>query len=175
MMPARIGKLVVLLVPDHPPSRGDVPMPADPRQKFIDAAREFDKRKRALCIGDSWFQYPLRSYGDIQRKLATHYRLEILSFDDSNAGRDAKQVPTEIQPRLNRFCAHMAQVEKKPFNLILVSLGGNDVIGQDFPLHLKKKSQPADGTTFQWNKNIPPSVRRFIKLNPLSETFSKVL
>jgi hypothetical protein len=128
-----------------------------------------------LSIGDSWFQYPLRSYGDIQRKLAAHYKSKILFYDDSNAGRDAKIVPTEIQPRLNRFCEHMAREENKPFDLILVSLGGNDVIGQDFPRHLKRKNSPADGTTFQWNANIPPSVSSHIKLNALSDTFDKVL
>lgn len=149
-------------------------MATDPRQRFIEKARRFRTRKRALSIGDSWFQYPLRSYGDLQRKLETHYHSKILFYDDSHAGRDAKQLPTEVQPRLDRFTAHMAHVEEKPFDLILVSLGGNDVIGQDFARHLKKKADPADGTTFQWNATIPQTVKDHIRLKPLTDTFHDI-
>ncbi len=149
-------------------------MSTDPRQKFVDKVLDFPRRKRALCIGDSWFQYPLRSYGDIQTKLAAHYRTKIVFYDDSTAGRDAKQVPTMIQPRLDSVCEHMKLVVKKPFDFILVSLGGNDVIGQDFAHHLKKKSAPANGTTFPWNAKRPQPVKDFLQLNPLKQTFDHV-
>lgn len=149
-------------------------MSTDPRQKFVNTVLDFPRRRRGLCIGDSWFQYPLRSYGDIQTKLAAHYRTKIVFYDDSTAGRDAKQVPSMVQPRLDSISAHMKQVLGMPFDFILVSLGGNDVIGQDFARHLKKKSVPASGASFPWNAARPQPVKDFIQLAPLKKTFDDI-
>lgn len=149
-------------------------MPADPKQKFVDTIRRYPRRKRALTIGDSWFQYPLRAYGDLQRKLAVNYRTRIVFFDDSSAGRDARQLPQQVQPRLDRLARHLKEVENKPFDLILVSLGGNDVIGEDFAGHLKRKGQPAATAVFAWNPAIPQVVHDHIRLEALADTFAAI-
>lgn len=149
-------------------------MATDPKIRFIQKVNEFPRRKRALTVGDSWFQYPLRSYGDLQSKIAAHFRTRIVFHDDSSPGRDADQLPSEVLPRLNRFAAHMNDVERKPFQLILLSLGGNDVIGKDFGRHLKKKSQAQSGDPTGWTSPPPPAVLDHIRFDALRTTLDVV-
>lgn len=149
-------------------------MAKDPKIRFIEKVKQFPRRKRALTVGDSWFQYPLRSYGDLQSKIAAHFRTKIVFYDDSSPGRDADQLPAEVLPRLNRFASHMNDVEGKPFELILLSLGGNDVIGKDFGRHLKKKSVPSVGATTGWTSPPPQPVLDHVRLDELRNTLDVV-
>src|SRR5436190_3875522 len=134
--------------------------------KYAALVNKFPRRKRALTIGDSWFQYPLRRYGDIQRKIDTRFAANLLCLDDSDPGRDADEA-VRFMPRWTRLAGALANDLGKPFDLLLVSLGGNDVIGQDFARHLKRPDEPAEGTRWDWNGDMPEVVRMHIKLNPL--------
>ena len=105
-------------------------------RRYFAALRRFPKRKRGLCIGDSWFQYPLRSYPDLQRRIASpdEFGSRINFVDDSYPGRDADEVQGLIK-RWMRVAWTMRE-DFKPFDLFLLSLGGNDVVGLDFIRHL---------------------------------------
>lgn len=132
----------------------------------------FPQRKLALSIGDSWFQYPLRSYGDIQRKLDNALRQELFIVDDSIPGRDADQVPGRIE-RWRRLAGSLAE-EERPLRAILLSVGGNDVIGEDFARHLKRADEAAPEVPWPWQEQIPAVARRHLRLDALTATFATV-
>jgi hypothetical protein len=141
--------------------------------KYVKRVRAKKKSARALTVGDSWFQYPLRSYGDLQSKIASHFGDDLLCFDDSYPGRDAKEAIGFV-PRWARLASYLKDEVDLPFDLILISQGGNDVIGQDFKTHLKKADEAGDGTTWKWNSTIPEPVKRHIKLGALTDTFKNI-
>jgi hypothetical protein len=141
--------------------------------KYVELVKKYPKRRRALTLGDSWFQYPLRRYADIQRRIDTRFANKLLCLDDSNPGRDADET-SALKDRWHRLAGYLEGEIGKPFNLMLVSLGGNDVIGKDFARHLKKPQDPPVGTTWPWNDAIPEVARRYLKLKPLAETFDAV-
>ncbi|HET6602850.1 MAG TPA: hypothetical protein VFG21_01340 [Xanthomonadaceae bacterium] len=142
-------------------------------RRYVDALRRHRRHAPVLSIGDSWFQYPLRRYGDIQRKLATHFRNELLFMDDSDPGRDAEEVPRFV-PSLARAAAYLDEELGRPFRLVLVSLGGNDVIGRDFEQHLKRAGDPPQGRQWKWNGDRPEVVRKHLLLQPLAATFERI-
>jgi hypothetical protein len=141
--------------------------------QFVSAIQDSPKRKRGLAMGDSWFQYPLRKYGDLQRKIAIHYKGKIEFFDDSYPGRDAREMD-HVLHRVVPFAEYLDSEIKKPFDLILLSMGGNDVIGKDFQTHLKKATDPGDSKVWRWNATIPEVVDRHILLGRLTATFQTI-
>lgn len=150
-------------------------MPVDYTEasKYFEAINRYPKRLRGLSMGDSWFQYPLRNYGDVQRKVALHYKNDILFFDDSFPGRDATDIE-HVLHRVEPIAEDMAD-QGKPFDLILLSMGGNDVIGKDFSDHTKKADAPGDSTQWQWNAAIPEVAKRYLLLGKLGKTFDDIL
>lgn len=140
--------------------------------KYFQILSEYPRRKRGLCIGDSWFQYPLRSYPDLQRLIAStgEFGSRINFVDDSYPGRDAEEVIGMIK-RWRRL-AFTLQQDFKPFDVILLSLGGNDVIGLDFARHLKPAGVASVGSIdWPWNTDIPAVVRTHINFDELRKTF----
>lgn len=129
--------------------------------------------QRGLAVGDSWFQYPLRSYGDIQRKLASRFRRQVAFLDDSVPGRDARTLPDVVLPRLERVASHLQDLDK-PFEVILASFGGNDVIGRDFAAHLKRDDGASHPGGWRWNAIIPDVARRHIRFDALDRTFDRI-
>jgi len=142
-------------------------------KKYFEQLEAFPKRKRGLCIGDSWFQYPLRSYPDLQRRIsaAGEFGNRINFVDDSYPGRDAEEVAGLVK-RWQRLAATM-KADFKPFDLILLSLGGNDVIGLDFERHLKSPGDPGSAA-WPWNDTLPQVVKDHIRLDALSQTFDRI-
>lgn len=140
---------------------------------FLKALDENRRHQLALSIGDSWFQYPLRSYADLQRRAATAFNRQMLMVDDSYPGRDADEVPGLIR-RWRELAGSLQKDFKRPLKLILVSLGGNDIIGKDFGRHLKKPGDASDGGDFTWNPDRPEVVRRHLQLGALAQSFESV-
>ena len=143
--------------------------------QYLKKVKQYPKRARALTLGDSWFQYPLRSYADLQRRIATGFKDDLLCLDDSYPGRDADE-SIRFLPRWTAVARTLREELNKPFDMILVSLGGNDVIGQDFARHLKPASEKSDFATYgwKWNGTVPDVARRHIRFKELNETFDMV-
>lgn len=143
-------------------------------KRYFGQLERFPRRKRGLCIGDSWFQYPLRSYPDLQALLASPglFGSKVNFVDDSHPGRDADEVFGMIRG-WNRLARTMRE-DFKPFDLILLSLGGNDAIGLDFARHLKRADAPEAPHPFRWNPARPDVVRRHLRLDALAATFGKI-
>lgn len=136
--------------------------------------RRFPNRRRGLCIGDSWFQYPLRNYADLQRRIAfpSEFGNRVNFVDDSYPGRDADEV-RGLYKRWLRL-ARTLQEDFRPFDLFLVSLGGNDVVGLDFVRHLTDGSSP-DRRAWPWSDEVPAAVRRWMDLAALKATFLDIV
>lgn len=141
-------------------------------QVYLDEVVARPDAARAMAFGDSWFQYPLRRYGDLETKLSRHYGRRLLTLDDSYPGRDAKEA-FALLPRWSGVARDLAE-RGTPFDLFLVSMGGNDIIGQDFALHLKRADDPPDGQSWPWHPAIPTVVQRHIRLDALKHAFAKV-
>ncbi len=137
---------------------------------FLKDLKRFPKRKLALSVGDSWFQYPLRKYLDLQRRAATAFNRELLMVDDSYPGRDADEVPG-ISRRWTELAATLQSDFDRPLDLILVSLGGNDIIGKDFARHLKPAGEVDEGN---FRAELPDVVRRHVRLVELQHSFDKI-
>lgn len=142
--------------------------------RYLGLLRRYPRRKRGLCIGDSWFQYPLRSYADLQRRIAlpSEFGNRVNFVDDSYPGRDAD----EVQGLYKRWLrlARTLQEEYEPFDLFLVSLGGNDIVGLDFIRHLSSGSGQ-DNSHWPWSYTVPPEARRWMDIAALKATFDNTI
>lgn len=140
---------------------------------YFERIERYPNRKNVLTIGDSWFQYPLRTYFDLQSGIAANSRLGRRAniLDDSYPGRDAGEVKGRVA-QWRRVAAELAR-QQRPFSVFLISLGGNDVIGQDFRKHLSQGGAP-DPSPWPWTAQVPAVVRRWIDLGKLGETFDEI-
>ncbi|GAB3097634.1 GDSL-type esterase/lipase family protein [Lysobacter terrae] len=143
-------------------------------QKYVNDAQSWNNRKRAcvLSIGDSWFQYPLKPFPDLQRRIQLDLHDKVLMLDNSKPGRDARNLVDEALSETTSWTAYMQSINR-PFRAILVSLGGNDVIGRDFADHLKKSTDPADVKPWPWQP-VPAVAQQHIKFTSLKQTFAQV-
>ncbi len=140
--------------------------------KYLNLVRDNPRKKRALYLGDSWFQYPLRRFADLQTRIDTRFRGHVLGLDDSYPGRDADETIGLIG-RWRGFAAELAR-RKKPFNLICVSMGGNDIIGKDFAQHLFKAPTNQPPFNWPWSDTIPDIVQTRISIESLRPAFNTV-
>ena len=109
---------------------------------------------RALCFGDSWFQYPPRPI-DLNKQLAKIYR-GTLFLNDGVAGRDSaswKAGLGDVRRAIGTY----------GFDAILLSNGGNDVVGDELAEFVKTPSQPQSVGTAPWGQ-IPPEVFDYVRL-----------
>jgi len=140
---------------------------------YLARIERYPRRRNVLTIGDSWFQYPLRFYLDLQSGLSVNDRLGKRAniLDDSYPGRDARQVKSKIG-QWQRIAGELQRMNK-PFAAILLSLGGNDVIGKDFPNHLTD-GRTTDRSPWPWTARVPEVARRWIDLAALGRTFATI-
>lgn len=140
---------------------------------YFERIARFPGRKNMLTIGDSWFQYPLRTYFDLQSGIAANSRLGRRAniLDDSHPGRDAAEVKGRIA-QWRRVAGELDR-QQRPFAVFLISLGGNDVIGQDFRKHLGQGDVP-DPSPWPWTAQVPEVARRWVKLGTLGKTFDEI-
>lgn len=147
--------------------------PISQLQKYVNLVRRFPRRKRILCLGDSWFQYPLRSYGDLQTGVSSRLAGVAECLDDSYPGRDADEVPG-MAGRWRGIATDLADRLDRPFDLVLVSIGGNDVIGKDFAVNLKTLHAPSPSIAWPWSPTIPQVARDHIRFDNLKLAFDRI-
>lgn len=125
------------------------------------ATRNFPKAKRALCFGDSWFQY-VPHPTDLNKQIARMFRGSLF-LNEGVAGRDSAMWKAAV-PRVER------EIASYKFDAILLSNGGNDVVGEEMKEFVKTAGQmQAPGST-NWGE-IPREVFDHIRL----ETFEHAL
>ena len=131
-----------------------------PLGTFIDRIQAAPRKRRVYCVGDSWFQYPIRPVS-VVRQLQRAYRDTALFLNDSRAGGEAEVVFQRIKPRLRDKLAPLK------LDAVLLSLGGNDIIGEELVTLLKA---PADAQPSlpdiddPLEGDYPPDVWDYVKL-----------
>lgn len=128
---------------------------------YAAATVAFPNAKRCLAFGDSWFQYPPRAI-DIEKQLARAFK-GTLFLDEAIAGRDSAQWKLGL-PRVQR------EIGTFGFDAILLSNGGNDVVGDELLEYVKTAAQAQSAGTTNWGP-IPPAVFDHVRL----ETFEHAL
>jgi hypothetical protein len=123
--------------------------------KFAKAIEEKKNWPKAMCFGDSWFQYPIKPI-DIQKQLPHIFR-KTFFYNEGVAGRDSKQYKIGRDRVANALGAY-------GFNVLLLSMGGNDIVGGELREFVKRKEDPQNIGDRQWGI-IPPLVRDHIRLS----------
>jgi hypothetical protein len=118
------------------------------------ALTDFPSAKRCLAFGDSWFQYPPRPI-DIEKRLARAFK-GTLFLDEAVPGRDSAQWKLSL-PRVQR------EIGTFGFDAILLSSGGNDVVGDELLEYVKTAAQALAVGTTNWG-TIPPAVFDHVRL-----------
>ena len=127
--------------------------------RYSEFAEAVQKRKdwpRAMCFGDSWFQYPGPKAIDIQKQLPRIFK-KTLFFNEGVAGRDSKAYKAgrdRVAKRLKDF----------QFTALLLSMGGNDIVGEEMAEFVKKKDDPQSNGTRIWG-TLPQEVLDHIRLS----------
>jgi len=111
--------------------------------------------KRALCFGDSWFQYPPKSV-DLNKQLAKIFQ-NTAFLNEGIPGRDSAQWKLAL-PRIQR------EIGTYHFDAILLSNGGNDIVGEELNEYVKTPSQSQSTDDTQWGQ-IPSQVYDHIRLD----------
>ncbi len=130
-------------------------------QQFDKAVIKHKQAARALCFGDSWFQFPPHPT-DLNKQIARLFK-ETLFLREGVAGRDSamwKRALPGIQDRIGTY----------RFHAILLSTGGNDIVGSELSEFVKTPQQPQSPGDFQWGE-VPTAVFNHIRL----ETFGHAL
>jgi hypothetical protein len=130
-------------------------------QDLVDAINDHPDWKRVMCFGDSWFQYPIAPGKDIQKVLPRIYR-RALFFNEGVAGLDSamyKQGRSRVTRKLGEY----------EFDVLLLSMGGNDMAGSEMAEFVKEKDAPQDIGTRQWGV-IPPAVRDHVRLSAFQQS-----
>jgi hypothetical protein len=124
--------------------------------KFAKAIANHPKWPRAMCFGDSWFQYPGAKLIDIQKQLPRIFE-KTLFFNEGVAGRDSKS----YKQGRDRVARALGDYQ---FNVLLLSMGGNDIVGEELREFVKRKEDPQNIGSRQWGV-IPPQVRDHVRLS----------
>jgi hypothetical protein len=121
---------------------------------YARAVERLPDAKRCLCFGDSWFQYPPRAI-DIEKQLARTFR-DTLFLNEGVAGRGSAQWKLGL-PRVQR------EIGTFRFEAILLSIGGDDVVGEELGEYLKTPGEPQATGPTAWGP-IPPDVFAYVRL-----------
>jgi hypothetical protein len=116
---------------------------------------------RALCFGDSWFQY-VPHPTDLNKQLARIFK-NTLFLSEGVAGRDSAMWKRAL-PRIQR------EIASYGFDAILLSNGGNDIVGNELPEFIKEAGRPQALGSFDWGV-LPPQVMDHVRL----ATFQRAL
>lgn len=125
-------------------------------KEFAAAVAAHPKWPTAMCFGDSWFQYPGLKAIDIQKQLPRIFK-KTLFFNEGVAGRDSKS----YKIGRDRVAGKIGELQ---FTALLLSMGGNDIVGEELREFVKKKDDPQNIGSRQWGV-IPPQVRDHIRLS----------
>jgi hypothetical protein len=126
------------------------------------ATKDNPDAKRALCFGDSWFQYPPKAI-DINKQLAKAFR-NTLFMSEGVAGRASVSWKAGL-PRIQR------EIGTYHFDAILLSNGGNDIVGEEMKEFVKSAAQSQSAGSTVWGQ-IPPEVYDHIRLDRFGAALS---
>lgn len=124
-------------------------------REFDQAIKTYPEARRALCFGDSWFQYPVQPI-DLNKTLARRFK-GTLFLNEGVAGRASSQWKRAL-PRIGRA------IREYQFDAILLSNGGNDVVGSELVEYLKEADQAQAAGVWRFGR-IPPEVRDHVRLD----------
>ncbi len=122
---------------------------------FETLIREQPTWPRALCFGDSWMNYPPHPV-DLDKQLRRLFRRTAF-INHSKAGRESSQVKT-LLPELRDLLGSYR------FTALLVSMGGNDVVGDELAEYVKPADEPQSSGSSDWGV-VPASVRDHLRLS----------
>jgi hypothetical protein len=128
-------------------------------EDFQTTMRKHPAWPRALCFGDSWFNYPPHPV-DLDKQLRRLFKRTAF-LNESKAGRESADVKT-LMPRLHGLLSDY------PFDALLVSMGGNDVVGKELAEYVKPVDEPQSPGNIQWGL-VPAPVRDHIRLSAFNE------
>jgi lysophospholipase L1-like esterase len=128
-------------------------------QRFINATHEHPERPRIYSLGDSWFQLPFMPI-DLQKQLKLIFFRECLFVNNSIPGR----ATAEIKRQFSDLSAHLGELE---IDILIVSMGGNDIAGKELAEYLKKPDEPQRMGSFR-GTSLPPVVEKHVRLATFS-------
>jgi hypothetical protein len=123
--------------------------------QFDKAVAKYPAAPRALCFGDSWFQY-VPHPTDLNKQIAKLFK-QTLFLREGVAGRDSAMWKAAL-PRIQR------EIGTYQFDAILLSTGGNDIVGEELKEFVKEASFPQAPGDFPWGE-IPGPVFDHILLD----------
>lgn len=126
-----------------------------PLPQFDKALLKYPGAWRALCFGDSWFQY-VPHPTDLNKQIAKLFK-QTLFLKEGVAGRDSAMWKAAL-PRVQR------EIGTYRFHAILLSAGGNDVVGSELAEFVKEATQPQSPGSTPWGE-IPEPVFDHIRLD----------
>jgi len=141
-------------------------------QRFIDATHRDPALPRVYCLGDSWFQLPLKPI-DLHKQLRGLFAGDALFVNNAVPGRSTAEIKRQF-PALTR---HLGALE---IDVLLVSMGGNDITGHELAEYLKHPDEPQKRGPYA--APLPAIVERHVRLasfhsamNTLEEDFQRVI
>jgi hypothetical protein len=129
--------------------------------EFDQASKQYgDKVRRALMFGDSWFHYPVNRAStyrpDLTVQIARQFR-NTLVLDEGRAGRASSHWKIAL-PRIRNA------ISSYDFDAILLSTGGNDVVGSEMGEYLKEVEEPPAPGVHPFGP-VPSEVRDHVRLD----------
>jgi hypothetical protein len=123
--------------------------------RFDAAVGRYPAARRALCFGDSWFQY-VPHPTDLNKQIARLFK-GTLFLREGVAGRDSAMWKAAL-PRVQRA------IGIYQFDAILLSTGGNDVVGGELAEFTKTADEPQQPGTYPWGA-MPAPVFDHVRLH----------
>jgi hypothetical protein len=121
---------------------------------FNDGIAEHPNRPRVICFGDSWFNYP-GALIDLHQQLKRQYR-KAFFYNESVIGRESSDIKN-LRPRLKNL------LQDYQFDVMLLSMGGNDVVGSELREFVKLPDEPQNFGTRHWGR-LPALVSKHVHL-----------
>ncbi|WP_397606708.1 SGNH/GDSL hydrolase family protein [Silanimonas sp.] len=147
-------------------------MNAQALQRFIRATYKDPALPRVYCLGDSWFQLPLKPV-DLHKQLRGLFAGDAIFANNAVPGRTT----AEIKQQFSALTQHLGALE---IDVLLVSMGGNDIAGHELAEYLKRPDEPQNRG--HYTAPLPAIVERHVRLatfhsamNTLEEDFQRVI
>jgi hypothetical protein len=128
---------------------------------FFRAIQKNPQYSRLWFVGDSWFRYP-PGVSAIAYQLEHRYRNHAIVLNDSKPGAETEQLMSRLKPRIRDRLAAWE------FDALLVSLGGNDIVGTELQGLVKRPAdkQPNVPGVPDPTQAVPDFVDRYLKVKP---------